>query len=865
MKAYFQILGTLGLILLSSTANSALAQTGSFRQVKIGMITSASTFFVDNVPYNSTQIFRWQVGDVHTIRISKQQINNSFQGTNNGTPGVLGNDADLGVRTIVDGTYTVAVEGGLPVPSGAFQNLTNITDSDFIFRIQVWSFLQSIEFTSARQYRMKFVTPAAGCAPTAAGETLPGSCGDVPGYTWVQCADDLRFAATTGNYWCSEGSVEFTTVPAVGYAFKDWNSNPGLPNESSTGTNGSIRFKLNSPFHIQVNFGPGKFYRINTEPAGLEVVVDRSIVRTGRIPLDNRDLCKRYVNPVDANGDPININIGQGGELPSTDFCTVWLFGSTRLLGAPERQLDETGKVYVFDSWSFGGGQNALFEVSGANLSTNVLTARFLRAAGITFVTQPQVSLPLIVNNRTWPSYNFWFGLNKDVTYTAPPESVDASGRKWRFKGWSNGGPATQTMRITQEMVDKGLYLIALYEPLNKLSIVTNPPGLPISIDGRECPTPCEVEKLATESVSVSAVRSITQQDVLRLEFTNWTDGGTGDRMVSFNTESRRLVANYKQMYRLTTLGNPRAGVTFTTVPNSADQFFDLDTRVSVTARALDGYRFRRWSGDTAGLFPTASIVVGGPRTVVAELEEIPFIDPAGIKNAAGTGPQDSGPTGRVAPGSLITVFGVNLTPKEEIGPRSPQAQSLAEVAVRVGDRLLPLSFASGSQVNAQLPYDLPVGPNKITILRVGQPEVSADFEIVRNAPGLFGQYGTESEGTPPLVLAFRADGSVITESAPARPNEVINLIGTGLGGYRNNPPAGFAIPSGAEFALIDPVEVIAGDQTIQPLKVIAMPGFVGMTSVQIRVGPQFTVGASTNLKVRVNGKDSNTVRLFVR
>ncbi|MCX6613031.1 MAG: hypothetical protein NTW74_19545, partial [Acidobacteria bacterium] len=83
--------------------------------------------------------------------------------------------------------------------------------------------------------------------------------------------------------------------------------------------------------------------------------------------------------------------------------------------------------------------------------------------------------------------------------------------------------------------------------------------------------------------------------------------------------------------------------------------------------------------------------------------------------------------------------------------------------------------------------------------------------------------------------------------------------------GYRNNPPAGFAIPSGAEFVLIDPVEVIAGDQTIQPLKVIATPGFVGMTSVQIRVGPQFTVGASTNLKVRVNGKDSNTVRLFVR
>ncbi len=865
MKAYFRILGTLGLILLSSWANNALAQSGSFRQVRIGLTTDATTFFVDNVPYTSTQVFRWQVGDVHTIRIAKQQMTNSFQGTNNGSPVGPGNDADLGVRTGYSGEFTMATDGGLASPLGAFQNLTSPTDADYIYRVQVWSFLQSIQFITARQFRMRFVTPAAGCAPTASGETLPGSCGDTPGYTAIRCSDDTQYTATTGNYWCSAGSVEFNAIPAVGYAFKDWNSNPGLPNASATGTSGSTRFTLNSPFHIQVNFGPGKFYRVNTEPAGLEVVLDRAIVRTGRIPIENRDLCKRYIGAVDAVGNPININIGQGGEVSQTDFCTVWLFGSTRLLGAPERQLDETGKPYVFDSWSFGGGQNALFEVSGPNLSTNVITGRFLRAAGITFVTQPQVSLPLIVNNRTWPAYNFWFGLNKDVNFTAPPETVDATGRRWRFKGWSNGGPATQTMRITQDMVDNGLYLIALYEPLNKLSIETNPPGLPVSVDGRECSTPCLVEKLATESVSVSPVKSVTQRDVLRLEFTNWTDGNAGDRMVTFDTESRRLVANYKQLYRVTTLGNPRAGATFTFVPNSPDQFYDLDARVSVTAKASNGYRFRRWSGDTAGLFPSATITIGGPRTLVAELDQIPFLDPAGIKNSAGTGPQDEGSIGRVAPGSLITVYGVNLTPQEEVGPRSPQLQSLGELAVRVGDRLLPLSFASGTQVNAQLPFDLPIGPNKMTIVRTGQPEVSADFEVVRNAPGLFGQYGTESEGTPPLVLAFRTDGSVITDSTPARPNELINLIGTGLGGYRNNPPAGFALPSGAEFPLVDPVEVIAGDQTLQPLKVIATPGFVGMTSIQIRVGPQFTVGASTNLKVRVNGKDSNTVRLTVR
>lgn len=857
MTAIFRILWTLAILCALSSDNLAVAQSGVFRQVSVTLSTPGLTYRVDNVAYDTSQIFYWQVGDVHTIRIPKASLSTDLPALGGG------NNSGIGIRTTYSGTYSVTNDDGRAIPPGTFQDLTNDTDTEHIYRIQVYSFLQGIEFSTSRLYQLRFVTPQVGCSPTASGQPMVGACGDNPGYTAVSCSDGSTFLATTGDFWCPAGPMELHAVPAVGYAFKDWNSNPGLPNSTTTGTSGSLAFDLTSPFHIQVNFGPGKLYRINTEPAGFEVIVDYSYVKTGDLPEDNRDVCTRYQSATLPNGTPVNI--GQGGEIGSSDFCTVWLVGSSRLLSATEMQLDSTGKQWVFDSWSFGGGQNSLFNVSGDNLSTDVITARFLRAGGVTFVTQPQTSLPIIVNNRTWPYYNFWFGLNKEVSFTAPLESVDANGRRWRFKGWSNGGPATQTLTITQDIVDKGLYLIALYEPLNKLSIETNPPGLTVSIDGQPCQTPCAVERLATESVNIAPIPSVTQADVLRLEFTGWTDGGPAERTVGFTPELRRLVANYKQLYRLSAMGNPPEGASFTFNPASPDNFYDLDARVTVTAKALEGYRFRRWSGDTAGLFPSASITMGGPRGVVAELEKIPFLDPAGIKNSAGTGPQDEGKTGRVAPGSLITIYGVNLTPKEEAGPASPQAQTLAELAVRAGSRILPLSYASPAQINAQLPYDLPLGPNKLTIVRVGQPDVSADFEIVRNAPGLFGQPGTEADGVPPFALAFRADGSVITESEPATPNEVINLMGTGLGGYRFNPPPGFAIPTGAEFTLIDPVEVLVGDQTIQPLKVIATPGYVGMTSIQIRIGAQFPVGESSSLRIRVNGKDSNTVRLLVR
>lgn len=855
MKAYTRILWTLGFLMTTLAGNEAYAQSGVFKDVRVALSVPGLTFTVDNVSYDSSQIFRWQVGDVHTIRIPKSPT------VTQNPPLGGGNASAIGSRVTYGGVYTLTTENSLPVPAGVFQDLTTVADSEYIYRIQMWSFLQSIEFSTARAFQLRFRTPAVGCAPTA-GDPMVGACGDNPGYVEVQCSDGAVFNVTNTDIWCPAGQTQFTAIPAVGYAFSSWDSNPGLTALNTNGTAGSLTFNITSPLHMQVNFAPGKLYRIKTEPLGLDVIIDNNKVKTSNLPDTNTEICTRY-NQAVASGNVINL--GQGGETSSNSYCVVWAVGSTRRLSATEIQLTKTGDPLVFDSWSFGGGQNSEFRVAGANLSTDELIARFLPAGRVTFVSQPQTSLPLIVNNRTWPSYNFWFGVGKDIPFAAPLETVDASGRRWRFKGWSNGGPAVQTLRITQEIVEKGLYLVAYYEPLNRLSIETNPPGLSVMVDGSPCATPCTVERLSTESVSVAPMPSVTENDVLRLEFTNWSDGASRERSVGFEAESRRLVANYKQLYRLTALADPREGATFTFNPAAPDSFYDLGAQVSVTARPSNGFRFRRWDGDTAGQFPTASVTIGGPRTIVALMEKIPYLDPAGIRNSAGTGPQDRGDIGRVAPGSLVTIYGVNLTPKQEVGPASPMAQTLAEVAVRIGDRLLPLSFASGYQINAQVPYDIPVGRHKITVFRTGQQDVSGDVEIVRNGPGIFTVEGTESPDTAPLAVAIRPDNSKVSDTNPAQPNEVIQLLGTGLGPYRNNPPAGFAIPAGAEFALLDPVEIIVNDQVVQPTKVIAYPTLVGVTSIQFRVGPQFSSGQASSLRIRVNGKDSNTVRLLVR
>lgn len=868
------------LLLALGAVQSIWGQTGIFNNVTVRPSVTGAVFYVDGMPYTSPQVFRWQVGDVHTIRFhTPQSFGVVTMPNNEGIPGQVATDAGLGMAYAFSGniTYNIAPPVSTDSETQCYNSDTAsgnscLAGSERLLRIRVWPELRTIDMEAVKLYRIRFRLYSNGCAPLMdpLNNPLPGACGPVPGYIDVNPVPGFNgcsFRATDGDYWCQEGSrISFLAVPTVGYAFVSWSTQPGIQPQINGAGYGYAEYLVNNPFHMHATFGPGKFYRLLTEPRGLDVVVDRAIIRTKSPEQMIQSLCSAYKD-ISVGNPGVSVPVGQGGDSDfGNNYCTVWGFNTTRLLAAPDYQQDGQGKWWAFDRVeNTGGGQNSEFNVSGANLSTNTITWKFVRAASVHLLTQPRLDLPLIVNNRTWPAYFFQFGLGREFTFTAPAESVDMHGRRWRFRGWSNGGPATQTLKVTEEMVANGLTLMAYYDPLNKLSIETNPPGLGVLVNGQPCPHPCVLERLATESITVAPEPSITQANVLRLDFDGWADGGETARTVSFEPELQRLVANYKQSYLFTAISNPTNGAEFTFNPSSPDGFYPLNTQVTVTAKARNGFKFLRWIGDSAGAFPSATVTVGGPRSVVAELETVPYIEPAGVKNAAGTGPQDEGETGKVAPGSLIAITGANLTNREESGPTSPQAQTLADLVVKVNDRLLPLSYASPSVINAQLPFDLPLGPQKLTVTRLGQPDLKADFEAVRNAPGLFSIAGTEAEGVPPHAQALKADGTLVTNENPARSGDVINLLGTGLGPFRVNLPIGFAIPAGNSIPLADSVEILVGDNVIQPLQVIAATGRVGTASIQLRLGAQFPAGQSTTLRVRVNGKESNAVRLDVR
>src|SRR5207248_11522925 len=131
-----------------------------------------------------------------------------------------------------------------------------------------------------------------------------------------------------------------------------------------------------------------------------------------------------------------------------------------------------------------------------------------------------------------------------------------------------------------------------------------------------------------------------------------------------------------------------------------------------------------------------------------------------------------------VAPGSIVSLFGVNLAPSLQVGPDNPLAQSLADVTVRIGGKLLPLLFVSPEQINAQLPPDLAEGVYTLTVRWEGKPDAVTDFTVARNAPGLFNRV---VDGRA-FGLFLHENGDPITTDSPARRNETVTLLGTGLG-----------------------------------------------------------------------------------
>jgi uncharacterized protein (TIGR03437 family) len=616
------------------------------------------------------------------------------------------------------------------------------------------------------------------------------------------------FAGNDKIWIPADSEVLLQAYPPRGFVFNGWQ--PDLASSQAF----ESKFLMNRPIVLYARFAPAVRVTLLTEPPELQLLADRTPVWT-----------------------PITLDWGEGSQ---------------HTVAPVSPQMDLLGRWWVFQSWSNGQPAQHIYIPQKSNVP-ETLTARFVRGAQVSFLTDPP-GMKLEVDGRdNWPSTNFIWGVGTTHQVAAPAEQV-FRGRRWVFAGWSNGGPAAQSVTVPEEAAEAGLRLVARYEMLARLRI-ESAHEVPVQVNGSTCRTPCVIEPRQGSVIALRAPQVIELDEWRRLEFQGWADQAAAERLWTAGPSEEVLTLNYQPAYRVLALVAPAEGATVRFEPPSPDGFYAAGSALRLVAEPRPGFRFKLWDGDVPGATPELSLAVSEPRIVRAVLERIPYVPPSGVRNAAGVTPEPG-----VAPGSLIAIYGVHLAPRYEAGPDSPLAQSLAGVTVALGERLLPLKFVSPEQINAQLFSDLAEGEYR---LRIRQPErepLEVPLRVVRNAPGLF----EREDGGQTVALALHEDGSLIGPASPARKGELVTLLGTGFGPYRRSVPDGFAVPEAMVSELVDEAEIVVGERVLKPEWAGAAVGQVGVTALRLRLPADVPSGA-LQLTARSAGKPSNPVTLPVQ
>jgi uncharacterized protein (TIGR03437 family) len=624
-----------------------------------------------------------------------------------------------------------------------------------------------------------------------------------PGTIYI---NDAPYTQSAEVYFAEGTAVRLLAVPAAGFVFDGWDQGD---NQVIQGFFNTITMK--TPSIVRPHFSPAKKVTLASIPDGLSVYADRAMV------------------PAPATFD--------------------WGFGSTHVLGAPTPQMDKNGAWWVFSQWSDGGAANHTMSVPAGG-PTITVTATFVPATVTDLKTNPQ-GLSLKVDGRdNWPNFYFAWAAGEVHRIEAPAQQTDQKGRVYNFVSWSNGGDRVQDYTVPASDAPGGTVRVtANYAPVGHLLVSSATAGLTIQVDGVDCATPCDVLKPVGTRVKLSAPASLAIGDNARADFDGWPGSGSlaGDWAVTLGEDPVMPNLTYHRMNRLTAASNPAGGASWRLDPASPDAYYDANATVRITVAAQPGFRFRRWNGDAAGTTPVASVAMNTPRLVEAVLDRVPFIAPAGVINAAG-----STPVAAVAPGSIVSIFGASFAPDVIVGPAGPLAQALGCVTVRLADRMLPLFFVSPTQINFQMPDDVAPSDQRIVVSCDGLPDVQAIVTVARNAPGLF----QDANGAGALV---HEDGSAVTADSPAKRGELLTIYGTGFGPTDRTRPFGFPVPADPVYSMVDAVTVQAGDLPITADSAFGAPGRVGVDAAQFRL-PDGAPSGSVQLKLSVNGKDSNTV-----
>ena len=183
------------------------------------------------------------------------------------------------------------------------------------------------------------------------------------------------------------------------------------------------------------------------------------------------------------------------------------------------------------------------------------------------------------------------------------------------------------------------------------------------------------------------------------------------------------------------------------------------------------------------------------------------------------------------APGSILSIFGSQLSPATQSASAVPLPISISGVEVLVNGMAAPLYYVSPGQLNVQIPYETTAGGTAMLSINNNGQVATQSFLVSAAAPGIFtdstGALVPTSSAAPGQELAFYITGAgtvsptIATGAAPASSTPTASLP---------KPVQTTTVTIGGEAATIDFIGI--------------PPGLVGVTQINVQVPGGVAVGS---------------------
>ncbi len=362
--------------------------------------------------------------------------------------------------------------------------------------------------------------------------------------------------------------------------------------------------------------------------------------------------------------------------------------------------------------------------------------------------------------------------------------------------------------------------------PAWSLSSGTLPPGLSLNATGLISGTPT-LDGTYVFNVRVADAGGNTGTAALTI-VVNKSGGGGGGGGISITSPATLPSATVGTAYSYTLTSSSAASPAWSLSSGTLPPGLSLNAAGLISGTpTLDGtYVFNVRVADSGGNTGTAALTIvvnksGGPA------QPPPSI--AAITNCA------SYQFGSIAPGEIICLFGSNLGPvggQVPTGPLTTIPTTLGSVQLLINGVAAPLLYASDTQVNAVVPFEIAGQDTAAIALSVNGQTGNAAISISPVAPGIF----TSSANGKGQGAIINQDGTVNRSGNGAPVGSIVAIYATGAGVTTPPTPTG-AVVTGAGDLNTVPVQVTIGGQAAVVTYSGNAPGIVaGGVQVNVRV-----------------------------